>query len=369
MSENDFYQIQGDSYRGSRYGNFSGGGTDPQGNVSSAITENSANQVGKNTDAAPTPTSVSKGLTGSAELPRTSDLVIGAALPYAGGTVGQVAGSVIGAGGTFGQGISEGVSGLANNVSGGLIGTAANPTNLAIANSGGAFGPATPAAVNATSASSNVGNFGSGANLGGAAGAGLFSAAATLLQGGSIGDAAKTGIGTAVGTAIGNAILPGIGGFVGGFLGSTVFCFTPETPILMADGTQKKIGEIRIGDIVVGGGTTTGIGEAFAEKLYRYKNVLVAEGHAVFQDGEWMRVEESVLAEPVETTEQPIVCPIATENRIVLTPWFIAADIFEIDPDPDRGYSEAERIDVLNSDPIRLEALTALEKEACTGGP
>ena len=60
----------------------------------------------------------------------------------------------------------------------------------------------------------------SGSNLGGAAGAGLGAAAATLLTGGDIGDAAKTGAGSAVGFAIGNATPLGpIGGMIGSVLG------------------------------------------------------------------------------------------------------------------------------------------------------
>lgn len=150
MSENDFYNIRGNAYRGSKYANFTGGGVSPQGNVSSAATEDTVNKVGTSADASsvadapPTPTNASKGLT---EIPSMGDAIIGAGLPYAGQAVGQAAGAAMqGAGATFGEGISQGFSSLANKVSGGLIGTASTPTNIALSGMGGKFGPATSSA-------------------------------------------------------------------------------------------------------------------------------------------------------------------------------------------------------------------------------
>jgi len=239
MSENEFYELQGDAYRGSKYANFAGGGVTPQGNVSSAVTENNANLVGTSADAADAaPTPVSEGLT--AELPSTSDLVIGGALPYAGKAVGEAAGAAIGAGADFGTAIGEGISNLAGKVSGGLIGTTgagSTATNAALKGLGGQFGPATSAQVT-NAAGGAASKLGSSINFGGAAGAGIAAAATTLLTGGNLKDAAKSGVGTAVGTAIGSAFGP-IGGFVGGtiggMLGGRVICTQ-----LVRDGLLEK---------------------------------------------------------------------------------------------------------------------------------
>ncbi len=226
MSEDDFYKLQGDSYRGSKYANFTGGGITPQGNVSSVATENNATATGTNasptSDAPPTPTSASQGLTDDIGKPSIGNQVIGAALPFAGRIVGQAAGSAIGSGATFGEGISQGVSSLANKVSGGLIGTASTPANI-IGSSGA--GQSTRAAYDVASHASDAGSFGSGANLGGAAGAGFATAAATLLTGGSVKQAVKSGVGTAVGTAVGSALgsaVPVVGTAVGGFIGGAI---------------------------------------------------------------------------------------------------------------------------------------------------
>ncbi len=227
MSEDDFYKLQGDSYRGSKYANFTGGGITPQGNVSSVATEDSANKTGTNasptSDAPPTPTNASKGLTSEMGKPSLGGALVSSALPAAGQAIGQAAGAAIGSGATFGEGISQGVSSLANKVSGGLIGEASTPASI-IGASGA--GQSTKAAYDVASHASDAGSFGSGANIGAGAGAGIASAAAVLLSGGGIKKAATTGVGAGVGTmagqAIGTAILPGIGTAVGGFIGGAV---------------------------------------------------------------------------------------------------------------------------------------------------
>lgn len=382
MSENEFELIQGNSYRGSRYSNFVGGGLDAQGNVSSGQTENSTNTVGTNMDmsqqpqqsqdASPTPMEPSRGLTDEFQVPSTSELVIGGALPFAGTAIGQVAGTSVAGGASFGEGVSRGASALANRVSGGLIGTAAtSPVNAAAAATlGNAAGPPTRAAVAAASKTANVGSLGSGANLGAAAGAGFATAAVTLLSGGSVKDAVKSGAGTAAGTAIGAAIGGSVGGpvgaavgkVIGGFVGG-LFCFAENAPILMADGTQKLVQDIEIGDQTLHGGMVIAAGKAFADDLYEYKNTVITSYHAVFEDGKWIRAEDSALAVPVKTDEYVTVYPIATEQHILLTPWYISADLLELDESVANGKTSDEIIDTLNSYEDRNKILRTIEKD------
>mgnify|MGYP005989072579 FL=1 len=65
-------------------------------------------------------------------------------------------------------------------------------------------------------------------NFASAGGAGLASAAVTLIATGDVEKAAKTGVGTTIGQSIGTAILPGvgtvIGGIIGGARGGRVIC-------------------------------------------------------------------------------------------------------------------------------------------------
>jgi len=232
MSENDFYLLSGNKYRGSRYANFAGAGVDPQGNVSSAINENANNSAATYVDKSQqgAPQQPSPGLVGAPDLfkpeaPPTlakaaTDMVIGGTIPFAGKTIGAAVGSATAGGAGAGEALKEGFSALGNKVSGGLIGgtsglgAGASATNAALKNMGGKFGPAP-----ASSVGGGTGIKG-GSSIGGAVGTGLGTAAATLLTGGSVKDAALSGVGSAVGYAIGNAILPGVGGFIGSTLGS-----------------------------------------------------------------------------------------------------------------------------------------------------
>lgn len=370
MSENDFYLLQGNSYRGSRYGNFAGGGVTPQGNVSSAITENDASQVGTSADAAQRGISSEQPSDNSNAEPELPSFgakeVVAAGLPFAGNVIGQTAGAAIGGGATFSEGLSEGASYLANKVSGGLIGSAgagAAATNSAISSSlGGASGPATKAAVTAASDKA-VGTLGSSANIGAAAGAGLGAAAATLLTGGSIGDAAKSGAGTAIGTAIGSSFGP-VGAFIGGTIGGSIFCFAAGTPILMGDGTQKLVEELKIGDDVLCGGEVVAFGQSRADGLYEYKNTIVTGKHSVFENGKWIRVENSEFSKEY-VGDLDLVYPICTETNLLITPWFIGADVIEIPLEEADGMTYEQIIESLNSQTERNEFLAAVEKEVC----
>lgn len=214
MSENDFYKLQGNSYRGSRYSNFVGGGVDAQGNVSDAVTENAANSVGTSVDktqadAPPTPVTASEGLRGFKQPNEITSLAAGA-LPYAGNVIGGIAGKAIVNGVGTTEALKAGVSGLANKVSGGLIGSSGGGLTGSVSN-----GVPKPG-FKPTSASSSAGG------IGAAAGSGIAAAAATLLTGGDVKTAAKTGVGTAAGTYIGTAIGGPVGGFIGGTIGSIV---------------------------------------------------------------------------------------------------------------------------------------------------
>lgn len=370
MSENEFYELQGNSFRGSRYSNFVGGGITPQGNVSSATTENAANAVGTSaegtssaTNGQPRPSSgLTANETGETDLSQSSDAVVGSALPYAGQAIGRAAGSAIGSGASFGEGLSQGVSALANKVSGGLIGTASSPTNIAISRLGGKFGPATSSSVGAAGEASKINNFGSGANIGAAAGAGIATAAAVLLSGGSVKDAAKSGAGTAAGTAIGSAIGGPAGGFVGGFIGGSIFCFAAGTPILLEDGSRKSVENLELNDRLLIGGRVCGVGKALCETVYRYKNTVLSEKHAVFEDGKWLRAGESANAEIVDTEEDfTIVYPIVCEGGIVCTPWFISADVFEV-PENMQGMTDNQIIEYLNEQTERNAFLLEADK-------
>ena len=124
-------------------------------------------------------------------------------------------------------------------------------------------------------------------------------------------------------------------------------CFTPDTEILMANGKYKKIKQIKLGEEVMLGGKVTAIGTAMANDLYLYDGVEVSEGHALYEDGIWVRVEDSKYAVKIDQEEEFLVYPMATENHLVVTKNQVWADIMETDDKHNK--SEDDRIADLNS--------------------
>jgi hypothetical protein len=158
------------------------------------------------------------------------------------------------------------------------------------------------------------------------AGGGLVSAGATLLAGGSVKQAATTGVGTAIGTAVGGPI----GGAIGGALGSVFGCFLPDTKITMSDGSKKEIININLKDNIEIGGKVFATGKFLINNLYDYKGVKVSGSHMVNENGKWLRVEDSDLAVSLGNDEH-IVYTLGTENRRILIDNILFTDYFEID--------------------------------------
>jgi hypothetical protein len=73
-------------------------------------------------------------------------------------------------------------------------------------------------------------------------------------------------------------------------------CFIEGTEILMEDGSLKKIEDIMLADKLAGGGIVYSLFKSLVTEIYEYKNNLVTGGHAVLEEGKWIRVEDSVKA-------------------------------------------------------------------------
>lgn len=375
MSENDFAQTQGDQYQGSNYANFQGAGVDTQGNATQAVNENDTNNATQGetakssstgTGTTASPTAASSGLTGPA-LPSmgkmATNAVVGAALPYAGQQIGAAAGAALGSGSSFGEALGKGVSSFGNTISGGLIGSPA-PTAA-----DGAF-----MSNFGDSASNGIGAVDSAApSVGGSIGSGVGTFAADLISGQGFVKSAVAGVASAAGTyageAIGTAILPGIGTVIGGFIGGAIggiFCFYPDTEIIMGDLSMKKVCDLKLGDDVLFGGAVIAAGQAYADGIYDYKNTKVSSGHAVLEDGKWIRVSDSSVARKTDA-DIAIVCPVITAKHILVTRWFVSADHIEVDIDDKSRITGADSLAIMNDDKIRISELLKLEKDHCIG--
>lgn len=221
--------------------------------------------------------------------------------------------------------LNTGLSGLASvggNIASGLFGKGA-------AGAAGAAGSAgAPAAV-------GVMPMAGAALLGGA----LTAGSAYLGQkvGSSIFGQNTNGV--KVGSLIGGLAGPAFGvggGIVGGAIGKTVnavkkiFCFHPETMVMMKDGSSRQITDLELGDETLGGKVLS-IRKAMTDKgtMYNYRGVIVTGKHAVKQNGRWVRVENAEGALPLN--DGGVVYSIVTDKHRIYINSIEFADEHETD--------------------------------------
>jgi hypothetical protein len=91
------------------------------------------------------------------------------------------------------------------------------------------------------------------------------------------------------------------------------FCFDPNTSIQMADGSEKKIKEIQLGDNTKGGEVTGVFQFKASDEIHNYKGVTVAGSHYVKEDGKFIMVKDSPLS--VKIDKIPVVYSLDTTGR------------------------------------------------------
>jgi hypothetical protein len=91
------------------------------------------------------------------------------------------------------------------------------------------------------------------------------------------------------------------------------FCFDPNTPIQMADGSEKKIKDIKLGDDTKGGEVTGVFQFKAADEIHDYKGVTVAGSHYVKEDGKFIMVKDSPIA--IKIDKIPVVYSLDTSGR------------------------------------------------------
>lgn len=112
----------------------------------------------------------------------------------------------------------------------------------------------------------------------------------------------------------------------------SIFCFTPDTLIIMADGSTKKIGDIKVGEEVALGGLVIAIGEALNQDLWIYNGVKVSGGHLVLENAEWVRVQDSTKGKRLPNKNKSIVIPMTNENHLIMTADYqVWRDMDEVD--------------------------------------
>ena len=80
------------------------------------------------------------------------------------------------------------------------------------------------------------------------------------------------------------------------------FCFSPDTLIQMADGSEKEIQNIKLGDDTKGGKVELVV-QTLGHNVYNYKGIEVSGSHWVVENGKYIEVETSKHAKPIDDKE------------------------------------------------------------------
>lgn len=119
----------------------------------------------------------------------------------------------------------------------------------------------------------------------------------------------------------------GSGGNGGGGGGDS--CFAPGTCVRMADGTERPIEQIRIGDRVAEGGVVLATGRFIASDMYLLRGVLVSGSHLTLHGGFWAPVSEHPEAIPM--LRRPVkVHNIMTSENLIIVSGMVFADHSEV---------------------------------------
>jgi len=102
----------------------------------------------------------------------------------------------------------------------------------------------------------------------------------------------------------------GFGGLGDGAGGA---CFEPNTLIQMNDGSEKKIKDVKLGDLTKGGKVTGVLQFEPIDDIHEYKDVIVAGSHFVKEGNEFIMVQDS--SESIKVDKIPVVYSLDTSNR------------------------------------------------------
>ena len=107
------------------------------------------------------------------------------------------------------------------------------------------------------------------------------------------------------------------------------FCFAPDTLIKMADGSSSPIRDIHPGDKTAHGRVTmTMKSDASEADVYSYRDVIVSGVHLVWENGQWLRVNETLSAKRVDYSHPHLYCYNCTGSQIQVND-IIFADYME----------------------------------------
>ena len=170
--------------------------------------------------------------------------------------------------------------------------------------------------------------------------------------------------------AIGIIVAAGGGSTLGN--AASVFCFAPDTKIILENGTTVPIQSISVGSLLKGGSSVeaTMIFQTNPHLFYSYKGVIVSGSHIVYEGDDILFVKDSAYAIPCATAPTTYYCLSTSTRRIPIeTPMgeiVEFADWEELDEEEDALLAWHNRVDImLNRCPITVSyPKIMLESEA-----
>jgi hypothetical protein len=113
-------------------------------------------------------------------------------------------------------------------------------------------------------------------------------------------------------------VAAGFGASAGGF--AAVFCFSPETPVRLVDGSTKRMDTLQLGDVLEGGGVVEGMYEMRGtdSELYQLGEAVVSGDHLVWDAAAstWVYVRDHLGALKVGRRCERVYCP-SVSNRCI----------------------------------------------------
>jgi hypothetical protein len=112
----------------------------------------------------------------------------------------------------------------------------------------------------------------------------------------------------------------------------TIKCFDENTMLKMKDGTEKKISNICVGDILYGNNEVTACikVETYGSTIYNLDGILVSDSHIMKYNETWIPVHKHPNAIKCEVYEKPYLYCLNTSNKIININNYIFTDWDEI---------------------------------------
>ena len=116
----------------------------------------------------------------------------------------------------------------------------------------------------------------------------------------------------------------------GAMAGAYAFCFEADTPVEMADGSECPISEVQIGDMTAGGIVySKTVADGLKEPWFDYQGVIVTGSHTLFENGRWIRVQDSANA--IRVDARPEAHCLGTSEHEIIVRGIRFGDMDEID--------------------------------------